>query len=450
MIAAWMLYSSVVAALLLVAGFPVEFLARAFGRPSRSVWTVVLAVALLFAGTALFGDWTRAAADQGAASGVIASPRSTGLRTGATLRPVAVARPTFATLIGHVWSVGLRLPIDEAGLRRFDAVLTGAAAASSAVALLVLLGGLSYLRRIERTLDAAVIDGVPVLLSHDLGPALVGVFQPHIVLPRWVAELPAHERRVVIAHEQEHARAMDPLLLLAAHAAVVLQPWNPALWGLVARLRFATEVDCDARVLQTAGERRGYGALLLKVYERSVRGIAARAAFVDGSSNLERRMRRMAAPTPRVLSLRGTAAMLAAASFAVLALSLRLPAQDTLRARHVNVKAGPEDFEPMVQREVSKLFAGFTLTPEQRVRAVEVVRRTQRQQWDLIGQDVPAKERRLRKPVPHASDSLVALAVLRDSLLAQLFTSAADRERFTAQATAVRREQFQHLDVRAR
>ncbi len=127
-------------------------------------------------------------------------------------------------------------------------------------------------RRNQRLLDScrsAFIDGCPVLVSDDFGPALVGAFRPRIVVPGWSLGLEPNEQRLVVLHEREHARSGDPMLGLAGVIALALMPWNPALWWQLARLRLAIELDCDARVVHRQHDGAiAYSRLLLHVRER--------------------------------------------------------------------------------------------------------------------------------------------------------------------------------------
>ena len=61
--------------------------------------------------------------------------------------------------------------------------------------------------------------------------------------------LPSHQA-AVIAHEQSHLEARDPQLFTLALALLVFMPWNLPLWWQLRRLRYAIEIDCDARVLK--------------------------------------------------------------------------------------------------------------------------------------------------------------------------------------------------------
>jgi len=165
---------------------------------------------------------------------------------------------------------------------------------ASVTLLVVVLGGMARMRRLRRRWAPQVVDGATVLLSDDLGPAVVGVRSPAIVLPRWVLDLPQAERRLILAHEEAHRRSGDPALLAWGLAAPVLMPWNPLVWLAFARLRDAVETDCDARVLAGAGRKPlHYARLLFDVSTRGVSAVPLGAGFGERASSLERRIRTM-------------------------------------------------------------------------------------------------------------------------------------------------------------
>jgi beta-lactamase regulating signal transducer with metallopeptidase domain len=162
--------------------------------------------------------------------------------------------------------------------------------------------GVSY-RRHRAELSHAErhdIAGVSVSVTEALGPAVIGVRAPRIVVPAWLLERSAHEQRLVITHEQSHIAAHDPLLLLSACIAVALMPWNPIAWFALARLRLAIELDCDRRVLGTGASTRQYGQLLIELSShvpQFMHGGIARTplaltspAFSYHASHLERRL----------------------------------------------------------------------------------------------------------------------------------------------------------------
>jgi TonB family protein len=103
----------------------------------------------------------------------------------------------------------------------------------------------------------------------------------------------------MLAHEDEHVRARDPWLLAGGTAALVLAPWNPALWWLLQRLRLAVEMDCDARVLARGHGVPDYGELLLQVGQHRAHRPLMAAALGEPRSFLERRILRLAARLPR-------------------------------------------------------------------------------------------------------------------------------------------------------
>lgn len=151
---------------------------------------------------------------------------------------------------------------------------------------------------------ASTVDAVDVLLTDGAGPAAAGLWRPRILLPRWALGLPAAARSYVLRHEDEHRRARDTLLLAATFLAVVVVPWNLAVWWQWRRLRLAVELDCDQRVVRALGNPAGYADLLLAVAEAGNRRTPFQPALL-GAGDLERRLRALVAPArlPRALAL---------------------------------------------------------------------------------------------------------------------------------------------------
>jgi hypothetical protein len=333
MIAAWMLYSVAVSMLLFAGASATEYIARALGVPARFIWCGALIGALGLSGAALVGG-TRQHSDI-ATSGA-ATPRITSriiTDSAGTTVPEPLARAPQTTLLqrfiltaeGSVNSFRTAAArLDVSRLEGLNATLIVLWIAASAAALCWFTVSLVDLRRIERGLEPAVIDNHPVLVSSDIGPALLGVLQARVVIPRWVLSLSDAERQIILTHEREHAEAFDPALLYTAALALVLQPWNVALWMTFARLRLALEVDCDRRVLAVTRDARQYGALLIQVYERTAPGLTPYIAFVERPSNLERRIQRIAR-RPRVFSLASATAMIGALVLTTAAWSVAAP-----------------------------------------------------------------------------------------------------------------------------
>jgi beta-lactamase regulating signal transducer with metallopeptidase domain len=338
MIAAWMLYSVAVSMLLFAGATAADHTARALGVPARFVWFGALVGGLGLSGAALIAG-TRDRTDLALASvaaapwitsRTLADPTGTALPAPLTAAPSITIFQRFLIIAdGSVASLRTAAArIDVSRLERLNATLIVLWIAASVAAFASFIVSLVDLRRIERGLEPAVIDSHPVLVSSDIGPALLGILRARIVIPKWVLSLSDAEREIILTHEREHAQAFDPAVLYAAALTLVLQPWNVALWMTFARLRLALEVDCDRRVLAVTRDARQYGALLIQVYERTAPSLTPYIAFVERPSDLERRIQRIAR-RPRLLSLAGAAASVGALVLTTAAWSIAAPRRPT-------------------------------------------------------------------------------------------------------------------------
>src|SRR5215831_10995949 len=148
----------------------------------------------------------------------------------------------------------------------------------------------AYVFWCKRRWKTGTVAGAPVYIAPDVGPAVVGLLRPRIVVPAWLNEASPSHQAMVIAHEQAHLAGYDPQLLTVALCLVVLMPWNLPLWWLLHRLRYAIEVDCDARVLKSGLNTRQYGEMLIDVSQRPSSYIGAVAAMSESRSFLEERI----------------------------------------------------------------------------------------------------------------------------------------------------------------
>jgi beta-lactamase regulating signal transducer with metallopeptidase domain len=333
MIAAWMLYTIGISAVLAMAAGALEFVARTIGTPTRWVWLGAIVATLALSFGALAFRTPAPAPVSTVADTMIAVRPQLAAAAGVIVRdqtPPAISefRSTLSRLGTRVDNaIDPLRRIDISPLERWNGILVAAWLVSVATGLLVLLGGALRMRGMLRAFAPRQVDNRPVLVSEHVGPALFGVWRPQIVVPSWVLELSAKDRRVILQHEEQHRRTYDPLLLLAGSLALVAQAWNPVLWFIAARLRLAIEMDCDRRVLASADEDvRHYGGLLVNVYQR-VAVPTATLAFVTRPSNLERRIRHMTADAPRLASLGGVVAACAALVLVAVAWIAPAPAQ---------------------------------------------------------------------------------------------------------------------------
>lgn len=306
MTATWMLYCIALSLLFGVGAAALERALHAFGRPVRWAWAGAVLLSLALPPALYY------------------APRA------APLPPVGVeAAPGVGEMVMEA------APAAGAGaaerlVETLDALLLPGWAA--ATLLLILAFGVAavrmHLRR--RGWRRGRVAGVPVRISARTGPAVVGWAPGEIVLPGWALSLEEERRRLIVEHEREHLRARDPALLLAALLAVALTPWNAALWWQLRRLRLATEVDCDARVLRRRPDVRGYGLLLLDVGRFASTGRLAVAALSEPRSFLERRIRMMTTRPRRTLRPVALAVLVCAAAV-LSAAALPFPDQPRLR-----------------------------------------------------------------------------------------------------------------------
>jgi TonB family protein len=271
MIASWMAFAALVSAVLTIGGVALEPLAHARGWPRRAVWLTVLV-------------------------GSVAWPALSALKhllpTRAPVLPFAITVLPAQVVVAS--SGPDRALLINRGLMVFWVI--------ASLVLLARLGrGMWRLRHTRAAWRRGEIDGTAVRLSPNVGPAVVGLRSMEVVLPEWIVSLDASLRALVLCHEEEHRQKRDPYLLFAAAVAVVLMPWNLALWFQARRLRLAIEMDCDARVLRAHPTPERYGLLMLTIAQRkSIVPVMFAPMLSEPTTNLERRIIAMRDSTRRL------------------------------------------------------------------------------------------------------------------------------------------------------
>ena len=203
--------------------------------------------------------------------------------------------------------------------------------AASGAMILLLAGSAIQLFWRKRRWTRVMVAGKSVYTAPKVGPAVAGLLHPQIVVPPWVVESSPSRQALIIAHEQAHLDARDPLLLTSALCVLVFTPWNLPLWWTIRRLRHAMEVDCDARVLGAGHDANRYAETLIDVGERQSSSLGTVAAMSESSSLLEQRIQFMLRkPTgwwrTSAALLGGAAVCLVAAAMQVSPPGLRDPA----------------------------------------------------------------------------------------------------------------------------
>jgi len=307
MIGSWMFHAAVVGVLLAVAASTTERVLRLWRREARLVWgaSMVLSIGVPLVALAQAAGWLPP-------FGELTSPI-----------PRLVAAPISAVLP----AVTIRGSVPRA-----DVLLALSWLVVSLALTLRFVAAARTLARRRREWRAAVVDGDPLLVSPDAGPAVIGFRRPTIVVPEWVLDLDTSLRALVLRHEREHLERGDPRLLLGAVAVAVCAPWNPALWYQLHRLRSAMELDCDLRVLRAYPDARRYGSLLLAVAQRADRGGLLAAALTESNSLLARRIAAMRFAMPRHRVTRTLLLAAAAGVVTIVACEVQSPSEPAVAA----------------------------------------------------------------------------------------------------------------------
>ena len=309
MIARWMLAAICFSTLIAIAALAAEYVLRAWRRPLRGPWVVGLAVGVV---------WPLLAP-------IILTARSTTMVVQSTT--IAVGATGAATAIDA---------LSASWLERLDPALLMAWAFATALLVVQVALAVRALRRVQRRATHTALDGEAVLLDQELGPAVIGLRRPRIVVPTWLLDLDAPLRALVLKHEREHCRAGDPILVWLSVVATTVIPWNPAIWWMARRLRAAMEIDCDTRTVRDVVDVQRYASLLLLIAQRHTS-----ARFVSllspSASQLTRRISSMQSAIPRFRAMRSIIAtsLVAVALFA--ACSSRIAANLTSPAPQARV-----------------------------------------------------------------------------------------------------------------
>jgi beta-lactamase regulating signal transducer with metallopeptidase domain len=300
---AWMLYVIMVSLLLSVGAFLAERAARLKRVGTRWIWITAIGASLVL--PTIITSVTFELPDV--------------LGDSATSKYVALRQATSQHLSPAVWITGSAEPATWRSSN--DLVKRLWLGVSVAMLLALVASGVQLFLR-KRRWRRETVAGTSVLVTNDVGPAVVGLLSPKIAVPGWVTKAMPSQQAAVIAHEQSHLEARDPQLFTLALALLVFMPWNLPLWWQLRRLRYAIEIDCDARVLKGGVDPAHYGETLIAVGERQSAYVGAVAAMSESKSFLEERIEHMIRKPVRWRRL--GAATLASFSIALTALAAQV------------------------------------------------------------------------------------------------------------------------------
>ena len=299
-----------------VAADAVERVLRASGRSTRQPWIMALIIAATWP---LAAPFVLDAVPARGLANETSNVASVNQRAVGATQAVAVLSPGQSN---HASAEGFESGMVSASgnivrwMTRHDALLLAVwclLSLSLFVRITLVMRHLSRARRLARRVQ---LDGEQLLVQDVLGPAVLGVIAPVIVIPSWLLFFDDSLRALVLRHEREHIAARDPLLIWLSVVVTTLLPWNLALWWMASRMRLAMEIDCDARTLQGSVDRTRYAKLLLVIAQRN-RAIRFVPGLIHSRSHLHRRILAMRQGIPRFRAARMLiAGMLAVATSA--------------------------------------------------------------------------------------------------------------------------------------
>lgn len=189
-----------------------------------------------------------------------------------------------------------------------------------------LVTNLRFARALRKARTPYSVEGCryPVYLASALpSPCLFGVLRPAIYLNDAAAASPK-TLRFVLAHEQTHARHLDPLWSLLRGLCLTVYWFDPLVWLAAVLSREDGELACDEGTLRALGadERTAYGKALLAlvpVCDKPQNPLLGATTMTSGKRSLKERITRIAenrqAKTAAVFAAVALAALVCAVSF---------------------------------------------------------------------------------------------------------------------------------------
>ena len=189
-----------------------------------------------------------------------------------------------------------------------------------------LVTNLRFARALRKARTPYSVEGCryPVYLASALpSPCLFGVLRPAIYLNDAAAASPK-TLRFVLAHEQTHARHLDPLWSLLRGLCLTVYWFDPLVWLAAVLSREDGELACDEGTLRALGadERTAYGKALLAlvpVCDKPQNPLLGATTMTSGKRSLKERITRIAenrqAKAAAVFAVVALAALVCAVSF---------------------------------------------------------------------------------------------------------------------------------------
>ena len=189
-----------------------------------------------------------------------------------------------------------------------------------------LFTNLHFARALRKARTPYRVEGCryPVYLVSALpSPCLFGVLRPAVYLNEKVLQSP-DALRFVLAHEQTHARHLDPLWSLLRGLCLTIYWFDPLVWLAAVLSREDCELACDEGTLRALGadERTAYGKVLLTlvpVCDKPQNPLLGATTMTSGKRSLKERITRIAenrqAKAAAAFAVVALAALVCAVSF---------------------------------------------------------------------------------------------------------------------------------------
>lgn len=189
-----------------------------------------------------------------------------------------------------------------------------------------LFTNLRFARALRKARTPHRVEGCryPVYLVSALpSPCLFGVLRPAVYLNEKALQSP-DALRFVLAHEQTHARHLDPLWSLLRGLCLTVYWFDPLVWLAAVLSREDGELACDEGTLRALGadERAAYGKALLSlvpVCDKPQNPLLGATTMTSGKRGLKERITRIAenrqAKAAAVFAVVALAALVCAVSF---------------------------------------------------------------------------------------------------------------------------------------
>ena len=189
-----------------------------------------------------------------------------------------------------------------------------------------LFTNLRFARALRKARTPYRVEGCryPVYLVSALpSPCLFGVLRPAVYLNEKALQSP-DALRFVLAHEQTHARHLDPLWSLLRGLCLTVYWFDPLVWLAAVLSREDCELACDEGTLRALGadERTAYGKALLAlvpVCDKPQNPLLGATTMTSGKRSLKERITRIAenrqAKAAAVFAVVALAALVCVVSF---------------------------------------------------------------------------------------------------------------------------------------